>query len=83
MINTIEESHWKEADWNKHQVGGRKKGDDSQKLDLRELAFVKRIQKPEQKKVEKEVQQELTKLPHKVRVGILFIVILQGDGECI
>ena len=48
-------------------MGKKRKGDESWQLDMRELAFAKRIQKPEQKKLEKEVQQELTEVPYEVK----------------
>ena len=48
-------------------MGKKRKGEESWQLDMREMAFAKRLLKPEQKKTEKEVQQQLTELPYKVK----------------
>ena len=48
-------------------MGKKRKGEEAWGLDMRELAFAKRIQQPEQKKGEKEVQQALTELPYNVK----------------
>ena len=48
-------------------MGKKRKGDDSWQLDQRELAFAKRLVKPEQKKLKKEVQQELTEVNYDVK----------------
>ena len=48
-------------------MGKKRKGDDSWQLDQRELAFAQRLVKPEQKKLKKEVQQELTEVNYDVK----------------
>ena len=48
-------------------MGKKRKGEDSWQLDQRELAFAKRLVKPEQKKLKKEVQQELTEVNYDVK----------------
>ena len=45
-------------------MGKKRKGEEVWGLDMRELAFAKRLLKPEQKKTEKEVQHQLTELPY-------------------
>ena len=48
-------------------MGKKRKGDDSWQLDQRELAFAQRLVKPEQKKLKKEVQEELTEVNFEVK----------------
>ena len=48
-------------------MGKKRKSDDSWQLDQRELAFAQRLYTPEQKKVKKEVQQELTEANYDVK----------------
>ena len=47
--------------------GEEEKREDSWQLDQRELVFAKRLVKPEQKKLKKEVQQELTEVNYDVK----------------
>ena len=48
-------------------MGKKRKSDDSWQLDQRELAFAQRLYTPEQKKVKKEVQQDLTEANYDVK----------------
>ena len=48
-------------------MGKKRKSDDSWQLDQRELAFAQRLYTPEQKKVKKEVQQDLTEAYYDVK----------------
>ena len=48
-------------------MGKKRKGDDSWQLDQRELAFAQILYTPEQKKVKKDVQQELTEVDYDVK----------------
>ena len=48
-------------------MGKKRKGEDSWQLDQRELAFAQRLYTPEQKKVKKDVQLELTEVDYDVK----------------
>ena len=48
-------------------MGKKRKGDDSWQLDQKELAFAQRLYTPEQKKVKKSVQEEITEAKYNVK----------------